>query len=212
MKCIAGVFLLAATSMAQALLAPVESQKTTVPVIAAKPVYQAMTGTERWRQFTHDNLTGPGATLRSMKTAAFEEITGRPIGWKTNGWGFSERFGSSFARNAVQGGITDGIAAMLGHDTRYLPCNCLGVGQRLKYSLKMTVFTRNRNGQPMLDVSRLAGAYGSAFIATTWQPSQNNLLATGARIGSLGVSTAVMTNIAREFTPELKRMAHRHNR
>jgi hypothetical protein len=132
MKCFAGVFLLAATGMAQALLAPVESAKATAPVVAAKSVFQPMTGSERWYQFVHDNLTGPGALLRSLKTATLGEISGRPVGWKTSGFGFGERLGSSFARNAIQGGITDGMAAMLGHDTRYFSCNCSGVGQRLK--------------------------------------------------------------------------------
>src|SRR5579875_41880 len=101
MKCFAGVFLLAATGMAQALLAPIESAKATAPVVAGGPVFQPITGAERWDQFVHDNLTGPGALLRSLKTATLGEITGRPIGWKTNGLGFGERFGSSFARNAI---------------------------------------------------------------------------------------------------------------
>ena len=165
MKCIASVFLLAATGMGQALLAPVESQNAPLPGIAARPAYRAMTRSERWEQYKHDNFTGAGAYFRALNTAAFGELRGRPHGWPSTTLGFAERYGSAFGRNAVQGTTTDGVAAGLGHDTRYHPCDCSGRVARLRYSLEMTFLTRNREGDKVFDVSRFAGMYGPTFIA-----------------------------------------------
>jgi hypothetical protein len=211
MKCIAGVFLLAATGMAQALLAPVESRDAIPTAVAARPAYRPMTASERWQQYKHDNFSGAGAYFRALNTAAIGEIRGRPQGWPTTGVGFAERFGSSFGRNAIQGTITDGMAAALGHDTRYLPCVCSGKAQRLRYALEMTVMTRNQDGRKVFDISRFAGIYGGALVMMTWRPHSMNAAADSARLTGFGVSTAVMTNIAREFAPEIRQKLHRHH-
>jgi len=211
MKCIAGVFLLAATGMAQALLAPVESHDAKPLTVAGRPAYHPMTASERWKQYKHDNFTGAGAYFRSLNTAAFGEARGRPEGWPSTTRGFAQRYGSSFGRNAVQGTITDGMAAALGHDTRYLPCDCSGNGARLRYALEMTVMTRNRNGRKVFDISRFAGMYGGALVMSTWRPHDLNAAADSARLTGIGVSTSILTNIAREFAPELRQKLRRHH-
>ncbi len=210
MKCIAGVFLLAATGMAQALLAPVESRDASLSTVAARPAYRPMTASERWQQYKHDNFTGAGAYFRALNTAAWGEVRGRPTGWPSTGVGFAERFGSSFGRNAIQGSITDGMAAALRHDTRYLPCECSGKGARLRYAIEMTIFTRNHAGRTVFALTRFAGMYGGALVMLTWRPHHMNAAADSARLTSFGVSTAVLTNIAREFAPELRQKFHRH--
>jgi hypothetical protein len=212
MKCIAGVFLLAATGMAQALLAPAESRDAiSSSTVAARPAYRPMTRSERWEQYRHDNFTGAGAYFRSLNTAALGEAWGRPSAWPSNTRGFGQRFASSFGRNAVQGSITDGMAAAFGHDTRYLPCACMGTGARVRYALQMTVMTRNQDGRKVFDVSRFAGMYGGALAMSTWRPHHLNAAADSARLTGIGVSTAIMTNLAREFAPELRRKLRRHH-
>jgi hypothetical protein len=211
MKCIAGVFLLAATGMAQALLAPVESRDAKSPAVAARPAYRPMTASERWQQYKHDNFTGAGAYFRSLNTAAWGEVRGRPQGWPSTTGGFAQRFGSSFGRNAIQGTITDGVAAALGHDTRYLPCGCSGKGARIRYALEMTMMTRNQNGRRVFDISRFAGMYGGALAMSTWRPHHMSAGADSARLTGIGVSTAIITNIAREFAPEIRQKLRRHH-
>ena len=155
MKLIAGVFLFAATGMAQALLAPVGNRDVSLVIkatTAASSAYRPMTRSERWHQYTHDNLTGPGAYFRSLNAAAFGVIQRRSDDWPGTTAGFAQRFGSNFGRNAVQGTITDSLAAMLGHDTRYLPCQCESTGERLKYAVKMSFLTRNQSGRKVLDI------------------------------------------------------------
>ena len=107
-----------------------------------------MTASERWKQYKHDNFTGAGAYFRSLNTAAFGEVRGRPEGWPSTTGSFRPALWlKSFGRNAVQGTIPMAMAAALGHDTRYLPCDCSGKGARLRYALEMTVMTRNQNGR-----------------------------------------------------------------
>jgi hypothetical protein len=209
MKCIAGVFLFAATIMAQALVSPIAEHELTLAVAAGTPAYTAMTASERWRQYAHDNFTGRGAFLRSLKTAAFQEMTRHPQEWPSTGSGFAQRFGSSFARNAIQGSISDGLAAAFRHDTRYLPCRCSGIHSRLMYAVQMSFFTRNERGARVVDISKFTGIYGGAVAIDAWQTHHSSLPADSARLAGIGVGSSVLTNIAREFTPELKQMVHR---
>lgn len=209
MKCIAGVFLLAATGMAQALMSPIEGHERTLAVPAGTPAYTAMTTSERWRQYAHNNFTGRGAFFRSLKTAAFEEMERHPQQWPSTGSGFARRFGSSFARNAIQGSVSDGLAAALRHDTRYLPCRCSGMDSRVRYAVQMSFFTRNGRGEKVLDISKFAGIYGGAVAMDAWQPHHLSLPVDGARLAAIGIGCSVLTNIAREFTPELKQMLRR---
>jgi hypothetical protein len=211
MKCIAGLFLLAATGMAQALLAPIDRPKPVLPKVPGRPAYQAMTGSERWKQYQHNYFTGAGAYFRSLNTASFGEAWGLPKGWPSTTGGFAERFGSSFARNAIQGSITDGMAAALGHDTRYVPCGCTGNGARIRYAMQMAVMTRNREGRKVFDVSRFAGMYGGALAMSAWRPHNLSGPADSARLTGIGLSTAFMTNLAREFSPELRQRLHTHH-
>src|SRR4051794_995545 len=122
MKHIACVFLLAATGMAQNLVSPVEGHDANSTIVPASTAYTPMTRSERWQQYVHGNFTGPGVWVRALKTAAFGEMSHHPKEWGTDGAGFSQRFGSTLARNTAQGSITDGFAALLGHDTRYTVC------------------------------------------------------------------------------------------
>jgi hypothetical protein len=103
------------------------------------------------------------------------------------------------------------MAAAFGHDTRYLPCACMGTGARVRYALQMTVMTRNQDGRKVFDVSRFAGMYGGALAMSTWRPHHLNAAADSARLTGIGVSTAIMTNLAREFAPELRRKLRRHH-
>lgn len=74
----------------------------------------------------------------------------------------------------------------------------------------MTFLTRNREGDKVFDVSRFAGMYGGALVMMTWRPHNINAAADSARLTGMGISTAVMTNVAREFAPELRQKFHRH--
>jgi hypothetical protein len=197
--------------MAQSFVVPVELRGRIPEMTSAETTFHSMDSSERWKQFANDYLTGQGAIVRSLKTAIFAQVNDNPSAWSSTSRGFVERFGSSFARNATQGAITDSMAAALGHDTRYLPCNCSGFRRRLVYSLQMTVLTRNTKGNKVFDVSRLAGIYGGALVATSWQPHRLSLPAESARLTGIGMSTALLTSVAREFKPELKAML-RHYR
>jgi hypothetical protein len=183
---------------------------TSPALVTTELSYHPLERSERWAQFSNDYLTGRSAFLRSFKTAVISQVNGSPSGWPSNTRGFADRLASSYVRNATQGAITDGMAAMLGHDTRYFSCQCTGIARRLTYSMRMTVMTRDSEGRKVFDVSRLAGIYGGAMLVSSWQPHTLNWQAESARLTGLGVSTALLTNVAREFKPELKAILRRH--
>jgi hypothetical protein len=210
MKCIGGLLLLAVPGVAQSLLPAVDRSAPQLGAIAAETGYVPMSGAERWHQFLHHNLTGAGAYLRPLKSAAFQEMSGRTYeAWPATTSGLATRWASSFGRNLAQGGITDGIAAALGHDTRYHPCLCDGTSRRLRHALLMSVFTLDRNGNRVWDTARISGLYGGALTSLAWRPHNVNPGLESARLTGLGLGAAVFANVAREFTPELKRLLHR---
>ena len=210
MKVLACFFLLAASGFAQALLPAGGIQIPALIGTRNEPLYRPMTAAERWRQFRHDNLFGPGAYLRPLKSAMIGQVL-QNANWGNDGAAFGKRYASAFGRNFIQGSITDGVAALTGEDTRYFRCTCSGVMSRVRYGLLMTVMTRNSQGKRTVNWALLSGVYGGAAISTTWRPHESGFLVESARVGGIGIGTQVFTNLAREFRPELERMFHRNS-
>lgn len=105
--------------------------------------------------------------------------------------------------------INHGMSGLLGHDPRYISCRgCKGVGHRLWHAFVYEYMTYNRHGRPVFNISALAGQVGSEAIASTWIPDRS----VGAQIkkGLIEqVSIGWLSNVAREFSPEIKKLFKR---
>jgi hypothetical protein len=200
---------LAAMAMAQAVTPPVGGRALIQSISVAVPDWQPMSGQERWAQYVHQNFTGAGSLMRVLKSASFEQLMGNPSSWPSNSRGFGQRIASNYAHNLIQGTVTDGLAAALGEDTRYLPCDCAGTWQRTRYALKMSFFTRNSNRQTVFNFAKLAGIAGAAMALTAWHPRTRNPLEQGAIYTAPGIGLEMASSVAREFTPELKHLLRR---
>jgi hypothetical protein len=202
-------FALAATVAAQAVTTPVGGRALIQSVSVAVPNWQPMSGNDRWEQYVHQNFTGPGSMMRVLKSASFEQLMHSPSSWPSNSRGFGERIASSYAHNLIQGSVTDGLAAALGEDTRYMPCDCSATWQRARYALRMSFFTRNSNQQIVFNFAKLAGIAGAAMALTAWRPRTRNPLEQGAIYTAPSIGLEMASSVAREFTPELKHLLRR---
>jgi hypothetical protein len=175
----------------------------------AAPSYAAMTSGQRWNDFVTTSLASPSVALRVLSSAALSHINREPVAWGMGSRGFFERAGSHYARVAAQGSIHSGLAAALGHDTRYLrePGQCNW--RRARHALRRTFVTRDREGRDVFDISEMTALYATPMIATAWHPRRCGALTQGFRAGSLGVGAQAVGNLFREFGPDLKRLLHK---
>ncbi len=135
-----------------------------------------------------------------------EHTANRPAEWGPGWDGYERRVGSRFARFAISSSIEHAGSAALGHDPRYISCrNCNSKWSRVKHSFLYSFLTYNRQGRPVLHVSHLAGQFGSEMIAASWVPGRTwkSELVPGV---VEQVSFGWLSNIAREFAPEIKRL------
>lgn len=102
-----------------------------------------------------------------------------------------------------------GGAAVLGHDPRYVASRKRERGwKRFAHSFTYTFMTYNSKGKPVFNIAHLGGQVASEFIAAQWTPHPNvrNGLISGL---TEQVTSGWLTNIAREYAPELKRFLAR---
>jgi hypothetical protein len=181
-------------------------------VVPGNVPYQPLTSKERTALWFNSNVLNPRVYLRSVLLTIPEHTSNSPAAWG-QGWdAYGQRVGSRFARFAISSSVEHAGSAALGHDPRYISCrNCTSRWGRLKHSFIYNFMTYNRNGKPVVHVSHLAGQFGSEMIAASWIPGRTwrSELAPGL---IEQVSLGWLSNIAREFSPEIKRLISRKNR
>jgi hypothetical protein len=212
MKLMLALIMLAAASPAIAqdptTLDPT-AQNVTQGDVQAATSYVAMTSSQRWNDFVSSNLASPSVALRVLSSAALSQINREPVSWGMAPRGFFERAGSHYARFAVQGSIHSGLAAALGHDTRYFREPEKSGWRRTGHALRRTFVTRDREGHNVFDISEMTALYTSPMIASTWHPRRYGALTQGFRAGNFGVGAQAMGNLFREFGPDLKHLLHK---
>jgi hypothetical protein len=177
--------------------------------IQAAPSYTAMTSSQRWNDFVSSNLASPTVALRVLSSAAISHFNREPVSWGMGPRGYFERAGSHYARFAVQGSIHSGLAAALGHDTRYFREPGQSGWRRARHALRRTFVTRDRDGHSVFDISEMTALYTSPMIASTWHPRHYGALTQGFRAGNFGVGAQAVGNLVREFGPDLKHLLHK---
>lgn len=125
------------------------------------------------------------------------------------GWG--KRLGTTLAdvesRRFIQSFV---LATVLHEDPRYFPSDKNGVVGRAWYAATRVLVTRDDNGWNVLNRSELLGASLSSALQNAYYPRPDRTFgATMNRfLGTL--SGDATTNLLHEFTPDLKRLFHKH--
>lgn len=179
-----------------------------VPIVSGKG-YKPMTGKQRWNLYLAQNFTTPNAYLKSLLPSIEDQFDNKPSNWGRGLSGFGKRYLSIGGISLVQTSIQAPIAAMLGLDTRYIQCSCKGFFRRSRHAFVFNFLTSNKNGKIRLDISGIAGTYGSNFIAASWYPHQNSAFGYAIHKGNKQMVYAGAFNLISEFWPEIKRILHR---
>ena len=75
--------------------------------------------------------------------------------------------------------------------------------------MRGTILTHTDKGTETLSVWRFGSAYGAAYLSNQWYPGRLNTVKLGFAEGSLQVGFDMVSNVAAEFWPDLKRMIRR---
>jgi hypothetical protein len=168
----------------------------TQPAVASSPV-------EITKRF-YQNLFTWQAVSATLPAATIEQLHGWPAEWGKSDAGFGKRAASLFGQFVIGNAIEDGVRAIHPQNAMY---HRLGEGaffKRFGHVAVRTVVAAKPGGGYEPAYSRLANAYGAWAIATLWSPDEYRTPGSIAKWGTAGVGAMAISNLAREFWPDLK--------
>lgn len=185
------------------------------PAAPGEPGYAPLTASQRWNRFGKDFLGSPSTYVAAAGAASGGFLSHDPKDpageWGRNLGGYGRRVGTEFAIFTIHTGVHEAGDAALGLDPRYFRCRCSGAGARTWNALQFTFLAYDRNGHKRLDLPQFAGAYGATMISRTWYPDHYSPLVQGVQAGHAELGLVFVVNMAREFSPEIKRTLHKMN-
>jgi len=154
---------------------------------------------------------GPRAMVAPAFSAAMKMArppAGYPSDWLDGGPAFGRNYGAALgSRVALETGRY-AAGALLHEDFRYRPSGKQGVA-RLFYALGYAFVDRSDSGRRRLAVANFAGAAAGGFVGNLYMPDGFNSAGDGARNFEGRFVGFAMTNVTREFAPEIYRATHR---
>jgi hypothetical protein len=150
----------------------------------------------RWDSY-QDDLFGLYALLGLAGTTAWDHLRDDPEEWDDGAEGLGLRAASNAGRLVVGQSTRHGLAALMGHSTRYQRCTCSGFGSRIGHALLETATDRKRSGSRAIAIPRVAGSFAGAYAQMLWRPELSAEEAAVDAAGGLLYGAAV--NVAREL-------------
>jgi hypothetical protein len=125
------------------------------------------------------------------------------------GWG--KRFGATLAdtesRRFIQGFA---LSTILHQDPRYFPSHQRTLISRAWYAATRVVVTKNDNGNSAFNMSEFLGALFASSLQNSYYPRHDRTFAdTMNRFGG-ALSSDAISDLLREFAPDMKRLFRKH--
>ncbi len=155
---------------------------------------------ERLRVLWRGLALSPGAYIRSTFTATSTHLNNKPIDFG-QGWGaYTKRNINSFATYSLQDVASEGLAASVGYEMRYIQCKCTKVLPRIGHALWFNLVTYNREGKTVVNWPNIVGSYSVGMLSTGYTPNQK-WSAQGIQIGNSAMAFGFVSSLLQEFTP-----------
>ena len=168
-------------------------------------LWRPLTGSERLDLLVRGSYINPASHLRGVFVATIDHWQNDPPQWDNNLDGYRRRLADRSARFLIRDTFEAGIAGALGHEVRYIPCDCEGAGRRLWHVFAGGFRTYDRNGNWRPHYARIASVFGAEYVRYTWRPPADrdaSEVATGALVQ---LCVGATSRLFREFSPEIKR-------
>ena len=152
---------------------------------------------------------GPLAILGDAAYAGILQEADTPTEWGQGGSGYGKRFASTAACSGIHSTLAFGLDSALHEDPRYFRSAAGGFWHRAGHAFRGTILTHTDRGTETVSLWRFGSAYGAAYLSNQWYPGRLNTVALGFAEGSLQLGFDLVSNLASEFGPDVKRMVFR---
>jgi hypothetical protein len=151
----------------------------------------------------------------TFASAGFQATWAQAMGqWPHYGGGmqgWAKRFGATLAdtesRRFIQ---TFALSTILHQDPRYFPSHKRTFIPRAWYAATRVVVTKNDSGDSAFNTSEFLGALFASSLQNSYYPRHDRTFSdTMNRFGG-ALSSDAITDLLREFTPDMKRLFRRH--
>jgi hypothetical protein len=165
-----------------------------------------LTADERLDYYLKQTLTTPGAYLKRMFAAGFDQVRGVPYQWD-DGWaGYAERFASRQGQFIASNSLAALANAKLKYEPRYDRCRCDRFWPRVEHAVMRNFLTYNESEDQLRpQLGLYAGAFGGGLISTAWKPKPRNAFAEGGRAAAEQGGYGVAWNVFLEFAGDINR-------
>jgi hypothetical protein len=125
------------------------------------------------------------------------------------GWG--KRFGATLANTESRRFIQAyALSTILHQDPRYFPSPKKKLVQRAWYSATRVVITKNDRGESAFNTSEFLGTLLTSAVQDSYYPKQDRTFGDTMDRFSGALSSDVIGDLLREFTPGMKRLFRKH--
>ena len=149
---------------------------------------------------------GPLAIVGDVAYAGILQEADTPTEWGQGWRNYGKRLASTAACSGIHSAMAFGLDSALHEDPRYFRSAGGGIWHRAGHALRGTILTRTDRGTETISIWRFGSAYGAAYLSNQWYPGRLNTVALGFAEGSLQIGFDLVSNLASEFGPDLKRV------
>jgi hypothetical protein len=146
------------------------------------------------------SLVGPRAAIGSVIRASWGTwVSDSPEEWDNDFSGWSKRFGTGVADNAMNQSALALLSGAMHQDPMYYRCTCSGFGARIGHLFKMTFTSRNRSGDAVFSPPKIISPFvGPMVTRNTIYPDRFNS-GDAAVSGATYILGSIAWNAVREF-------------
>jgi len=165
--------------------------------------YEPLTGEQRLKWFGKATYGARSLLISGPLTSALRTYNNRPEEWGPHWEGFGKRYGTRLLNNSFTNGLEGATGAIWKEDPRYFRVGEGPVRKRFGNVIKQTWMSRYGNGEYHFGAAKAIGITGGAFVQKMWMPdSVASNRDCAIRVGG-GYSGRFISNLFREFGPEL---------
>lgn len=175
---------------------------------AQSPAQEAPLNTAGKLRFHVLSVVGPKGLLETAAYAGVVHAMGIPDEWPGGAAGYGKRLASAAGDTAIRHTLAFGLDTALHQDPRYFPAKGHGLFPRLGHAFSAVVVARRDSGTSTLATSRLASAFGAAYLSNQWYPDRLNTAGQGIVQGGIILGFDAAGNVLTEFLPDLKKLVH----
>jgi hypothetical protein len=126
--------------------------------------------------------------------------------------GYAKRYGTSYGDAIIGTYMTVGIyPAVLKQDPRYFQLGQGSVTHRTLYSVSRIFWTRTDSGGHNFNYSEIVGNLTAAGMSNIYHPAEDRTLSNTLSVWGTDVMWDTVSNVAKEFWPDIHRKLHKQN-